>query len=133
MSKAKAAAEEKVALAKRDSDAAVPDAADAISTDAAVSIPNMTMMTSRHGRQKWTPRFKTNYRDEKRRPDYVTEQLPKTLRDSLAEQYTCYVLITCESPSDNGEMNVELSYEGDAALASYMIEGAQSMMENLHE
>ena len=63
----------------------------------------------------------------------MTEQLPKTLRDSLAEQYTCYVLITCESPSDNGEMNVELSYEGDAALASYMIEGAQSMMENLHE
>lgn len=40
----------------------------------------------------------------------------------------CYVLLTCEEPSDEGKMNVEMKYEGDQYLASYMIERASKIM-----
>ena len=43
----------------------------------------------------------------------------------LKEAPACYVLITCDAPSDDGKMQVEMSYEGDAALAAYILQGAQ--------
>lgn len=49
----------------------------------------------------------------------------KRLKDTLSKKHLCYVLITCDPPTENGEMKVEMTYEGDAALAAYLIEGAQ--------
>jgi len=49
----------------------------------------------------------------------------KCVRKELAKRHACYVLITCNEPSDDGEMQVEMSYEGDAALAAYILQGAQ--------
>ena len=49
----------------------------------------------------------------------------KCLKDELAKKHACYVLITCDAPSDDGKMQVEMSYEGDAALAAYILQGAQ--------
>jgi hypothetical protein len=47
------------------------------------------------------------------------------LKKSLSKNMACYVLITCSEPSDDGQMNVELSYEGEETLASFLIENAQ--------
>lgn len=56
-------------------------------------------------------------------------QIPDALRETLETQYESYVLITCGAPSERGEMNVEMSYEGDAALVAYMINGAQEILD----
>lgn len=45
-----------------------------------------------------------------------------------SEQHACYVLITCGAPSEEGEMEVEMTYEGDHALASYLIDHAHQIM-----
>lgn len=53
------------------------------------------------------------------------------LKRSLRKNYACHVLITCENPDDEGEMRVRMTFEGDQALASYLLEGAQfHMMEH---
>lgn len=57
----------------------------------------------------------------------------KRIRDKLAKNPACYVLITCEQPSPDGDMQVEMTYEGDAALASYLLQGAQSFIDENEE
>ena len=52
----------------------------------------------------------------------------KCLKEELAKKHACYVLITCDAPS-NGKMQVEMSYEGDATLAAYILQGAQMHMD----
>ena len=54
----------------------------------------------------------------------------RCLKDELAKKHACYVLITCDVPSDDGRMQVEMSYEGDAALAAYILHGAQMRMDD---
>ena len=66
-------------------------------------------------------------------------ELPKTkcksnlstqdLRNALAEKNACYVLITCGEPSEDGKMEVEMTFEGDASLAAYLLESAQGLIE----
>lgn len=51
------------------------------------------------------------------------------IKKTLAKNHACYVLITCDDPSDDGEIEVEMSYEGDAALASYLLQGAKDIMD----
>lgn len=53
----------------------------------------------------------------------------KRIRKKLSKDNVCYVLITCALPSDDGNMQVEMTYEGDAALASYLLVGAQSLID----
>lgn len=45
------------------------------------------------------------------------------------KQHLCYVLITCDQPTADGHMQVEMSYEGDASVASYLLQGAQSYID----
>ena len=59
----------------------------------------------------------------------MKRSVDKSLRDNLSKKHLCYVLITCDVPSPDGEMNVEMSYEGDATLASYLLQGAQSFID----
>jgi len=47
------------------------------------------------------------------------------VKKDLAEQDLSYVLITCTNPSEKGEMDVELTYEGDRDLIAYLVERAQ--------
>ena len=49
----------------------------------------------------------------------------------LMEQNACYVLITCKGPKEDGKMDVELTYEGDATLAAYLLESAQGIIEQV--
>jgi hypothetical protein len=56
---------------------------------------------------------------------YSLDKIKKALIDNNA----CYVLITCGSPSDDGKMNVEMSYEGDDVLAAYLVDNAQQIFD----
>lgn len=47
----------------------------------------------------------------------------------LVKQNSSYVLIVCSEPSAEGKMEVQMTYEGDPALASYLIESAQGMID----
>lgn len=55
------------------------------------------------------------------------------IKKSLSEQSACYVLITCEEPECDGKMNVEMSFEGDEALAALLIENARQVFDNRPE
>lgn len=44
-----------------------------------------------------------------------------------------YVLVTCRPTRQAGRMEVEVSYEGDPDLASYLVDGAQGYLENEHQ
>lgn len=52
------------------------------------------------------------------------------IKKSLANENDCYVLITCGEPTPDGQLQVELAYEGDPILASYLLEGAQNVIDN---
>jgi hypothetical protein len=52
----------------------------------------------------------------------------RDFRKELNDRYCCYVLITCTTPSKEGNMQVNLTYEGDESLASYLIENAQMLL-----
>ena len=55
------------------------------------------------------------------------------IKDALSKEYPCYVLVTCKKPSLEGKMQVEMSYEGDPDLASYLLQGAQSVLDGHEE
>lgn len=55
--------------------------------------------------------------------------IPFTL-DQANAKHACYVLITCGEPGADGNMQVEMTYEGDRVLASYLIESAQGLLED---
>ena len=47
---------------------------------------------------------------------------------SLYENKACYVLITCDDPTPDGKMKIEMSYEGEIDLAALMIDKAYSFI-----
>lgn len=53
----------------------------------------------------------------------------KRIKKLLAKEYAGFVLITCKNPVANGQMQVEMSYEGDTALAAYLLDGAQGYLD----
>lgn len=57
------------------------------------------------------------------------DDLKKDNKTSLSSKTICYVLITCTEPNDSGDMHVEMTYEGDKCLASYLIQSAQGMLD----
>ncbi len=59
----------------------------------------------------------------------IGSSVPYTLKKALAQENACYVLITCKEPAEDGKMQVEMVYEGDACLAAYLIESAQSFID----
>jgi hypothetical protein len=52
----------------------------------------------------------------------IQEQITKLLDK---RHNACYVLITCEEPSQDGKMQVEMCYKGDDGLAAYLVDNAQ--------
>ena len=53
----------------------------------------------------------------------VHQDLAK-IKKTLGGKHACYVLITCSEPSEEGKMEVEMSYEGDEMLAAFLIDNA---------
>lgn len=48
----------------------------------------------------------------------------------LGKKHACYVLITCDHPLPNGQMQVEMTYCGDEVLASYLLDGARHHLDS---
>jgi len=59
----------------------------------------------------------------------MQKKIDKEIKDKLARNHACYILITCDSPALDGRMQVEMSYEGDPILAAYLLQGAQNILE----
>jgi len=47
----------------------------------------------------------------------------------LAEEHKAYVLITCDEPTKTGHMHIEMSHHGDADLTCYLLQEAQTIIE----
>ncbi len=54
----------------------------------------------------------------------------ESIKKFLSENHSAYVLITCSAPSQEGNMDVEMSYQGDESLAAYLLESARHIMDN---
>lgn len=65
-----------------------------------------------------------------RRTHLTKGKVPQDVKNALAKNHSCYILITCGKPSADGNMQVEMSYEGDACLAAYLIESAQGVIDD---
>jgi len=63
--------------------------------------------------------------DDSKEKKYSLEEIKKI----LSERHACYVLVTCSEPSKEGKMEVEMSYDGDEALASYLLQSAQNIFD----
>lgn len=57
----------------------------------------------------------------------------KHLQEALDQNPSCYVLITCGEPTEDGQMQVKMTYKGDTTLASYLLRGAQYYIEKEEE
>ncbi|NGX38768.1 MAG: hypothetical protein KR126chlam1_00079 [Chlamydiae bacterium] len=42
----------------------------------------------------------------------------------------CRILISCDEPTEDGKMQVEMTCEGDEILAAFLLENAQSILDN---
>ena len=51
-------------------------------------------------------------------------------QEKAGDEPACKILITCDQPAEDGKMSVEMTYEGDPTLASYLLERAQSFIEH---
>lgn len=60
----------------------------------------------------------------------MNRESQKRLENKLAKSHVCYVLITCDAPSEDGHMQVNMTYEGDASLAACLLQGAQSFIDD---
>jgi hypothetical protein len=70
----------------------------------------------------------------------VTKRLEKKkseslerIEKSLANEYSCYVLITCSAPNASGKMEVEMRYQGEASLAAFLVENAGQVLDSREE
>lgn len=53
----------------------------------------------------------------------------KHLKEVLKKNPSCYVLISCSQLSEEGNMDVEMTYKGDVRLVSYLLNDAQGILE----
>lgn len=53
-------------------------------------------------------------------------QIEKATKKNCA----CYVLITCTQPNAEGKMEVEMDYQGDEALAAFLVENAGQVFDD---
>lgn len=54
----------------------------------------------------------------------------KAFEAAYSSRHAGYVLITCEQPTDSGEMKVAMTYGGSRDLADMLIDGAQTILED---
>jgi hypothetical protein len=53
--------------------------------------------------------------------------------ETVEDNHACYVLITCGQPSEDGNMNVQMTVTGDSSLAEMLLQHAQTIMEENQE
>ena len=57
-----------------------------------------------------------------------SKELLQKLKRTLLKENECYVLIVCKQGEEEKKLQVEMEYEGDATLVSYLIESAQQFV-----
>ena len=60
----------------------------------------------------------------------MNSRCKKHLQEALKNNPSCCLFITCQEPSENGEMQVQMTHHGDPTLLSYILQGAQSIIDN---
>jgi hypothetical protein len=55
------------------------------------------------------------------------------INDALAANHACYILITLGAPNEEGKMEVEMTYKGDAGVASFLLQQAQAVVDEQAE
>lgn len=63
-------------------------------------------------------------------PREVHSFFHKRVKKLLQNEYEGYVLVTARKSENPEQLEVELSYEGDTVLASYLAVGAQSVLDD---
>ena len=64
-----------------------------------------------------------------KKEDLKKRFLEKDMQNFLAQKYEAFVLVTCSSANAQGDMQVELKYEGDEDLVSYLLQSASQVFE----
>jgi len=59
----------------------------------------------------------------------MKSDIHKRVRKLLEKDFEGYVLVTCRPASNDGKMQIEMSYDGDPVLAAYLMEGAQEYLQ----
>lgn len=47
-----------------------------------------------------------------------------------SKKNACTIFISCQEPTEDGKMQVEMTCEGDELLASYLLQSAQNILDN---
>ncbi|MBM3201080.1 MAG: hypothetical protein FJZ56_01565 [Chlamydiae bacterium] len=61
--------------------------------------------------------------------DFSKKDLNAIIQRKISDRTICYVLLTCTQAGPDGSMEVEMKYEGEKWLASYLIQSAQGILE----
>ena len=72
----------------------------------------------------------SDMRDLWRKIGWTRKKTAAEVKQTLAEDHACYVLITCGRPAKDGKMEVEMTYQGDPTLAAYLVESAHNLIES---
>jgi len=51
------------------------------------------------------------------------------IKQTLGKKHACYVLITCSEPTRDGKMDVEMCFDGDEMLASFLVDNASQVFD----
>lgn len=57
------------------------------------------------------------------------EAMISKIRQALGKNCSCFVLIACSAPSKDGKMDVKMHFDGDEALASFLVDNASQVFE----
>lgn len=55
------------------------------------------------------------------------------VKDLLCTGHVGYVLVTAKKTNQPDNLEVEFSYEGEVALASYLVDGVQEVLDKMFE
>lgn len=68
-----------------------------------------------------------------RQPIELLSQEHTKIKRLLLRDHVGYVLVTAKKTGLRDRLEVEFSYEGEVTLASYLVEGAQQVLDELFE
>lgn len=60
---------------------------------------------------------------------WMTHDPNNDIKRQLSQNHSCYVLITCGEVNPEGEIQVDMTYEGDPTLASFLLRDAQKFID----
>lgn len=53
----------------------------------------------------------------------------KQVKNMMTDDHLSYVLVTCRKSNSKDQLEVQMTFDGDPVLASYLVKGAQDQFE----